>query len=146
MKNLRNYTFLVSLSLAVLSSCDYVTQPNISGGNTNENCVPDTFTNNTNTQRNVLLEELTGHKCPNCPGASYDARQLQQTLAGSGKNLILVNLHAGTLAVPDAAGSGSFESDYRCAASTAYHDYWLTPYVPLGLINRTPYNSAVLVD
>lgn len=145
MKNICNYSLILGLAFALFSSCDYVTQPNIAGGNTNENCVPDTFTTNTNTQRNVLLEELTGHKCPNCPGASQDARALQQTLATSGKKLILVNLHAGTLAVPE-VGTGEFESDYRCAASTAYHDYWSTPYVPLGLINRVPYNSAVLID
>lgn len=28
------------------------------------------FTTNTNTLRNVLIEDLTGHRCPNCPAAA----------------------------------------------------------------------------
>ncbi|MEO9258461.1 MAG: hypothetical protein ABI207_08765, partial [Crocinitomicaceae bacterium] len=35
------------------------------------------FTADTNTRRNVLIEDFTGHKCPNCPIAATIAEQIE---------------------------------------------------------------------
>lgn len=36
-----------------------------------------TFSQNSNTGRNVLLEDYTGHRCPNCPDAGWTAKNLE---------------------------------------------------------------------
>ncbi|HLP54949.1 MAG TPA: Omp28-related outer membrane protein [Fluviicola sp.] len=38
-----------------------------------------TFTDNTNTLRNVLIEDFTGHKCVNCPASTANMEQLIAT-------------------------------------------------------------------
>lgn len=37
-----------------------------------------TFDDNTNTLRNILLEDYTGHKCPNCPKAAAIAKTIEE--------------------------------------------------------------------
>ena len=37
-----------------------------------------TFEENTNANRNLLVEDYTGHKCPNCPAAAIVAKQMEQ--------------------------------------------------------------------
>lgn len=136
-------------AMLALSGCDKIEDESVLLDPPNADdtlCVPDAFPQNTNTARNVLLEEFTGHECPNCPGAAYQANQLKASLATSGKELILVSLHAGSLAVPHAAGSGSFETDFRTEDGNTYNTYFNPSYVPIALINRVAYNASVLVD
>lgn len=73
-------------TLTFLSSCDKVENPikpaitldtTFFPGNW-EDYVKPTFTANTNTLRNVLLEDYTGHRCPNCPAAGYIAKAIHQ--------------------------------------------------------------------
>jgi len=83
MKHLFKYTLLAATAIAafVNSSCDKVSQPTIIlttldttiyPGNFVEYEVP-TFEPNTNTDRNILIEDYTGHRCGACPGAAIIA-------------------------------------------------------------------------
>ena len=84
--------------------------------------------------RKVILEEFTGHKCQNCPKASLEANGLQTLFK---EQLILVSIHAGTFALPEA--TGLFTADYRTQVGTAIYNNYSPDGVPSGLINRTEY-------
>lgn len=85
MKKLLFTASVVSIAL-LQGACDKVTQPYPKNGGTSTldwSLYPDgdsahyvqqglwpTFSNNTNTNRNVLIEDFTGHRCNNCPNAA----------------------------------------------------------------------------
>lgn len=51
-----------------------------------------TFTANTNTQRNVLIEDFTGHQCVNCPASTANMEQL---IATNPEHIFGLAIHAG---------------------------------------------------
>jgi hypothetical protein len=51
-----------------------------------------TFTANTNTQRNVLIEDFTGHQCVNCPASTINMEQL---IATNPDHIYGLAVHAG---------------------------------------------------
>ena len=68
------------------------------------------FAANTNTNRNVLIEDYTGHKCPNCPEAAEVAEALE--IANPGR-VFVTSIHTG------AGGDGFFQSvDVSCTDQT----------------------------
>lgn len=86
MKRARIFLFaLIALNL-VFTSCDKVEEPikpailldtTLYPGNWEDYVAP-TFAANTNTDRNILLEDYTGHRCPNCPAAGWEAYNIEQ--------------------------------------------------------------------
>jgi hypothetical protein len=84
-------------------------------------------------ERKILVEELTGVQCQNCPDGAEDLRVLGQTL---GEKLIVVGLHA-------AAGYdtpfGNSKYDFRSADCRAVADYLYVngdPGAPAASIDR----------
>lgn len=51
-----------------------------------------TFSTNTNTNRNVLIEDFTGHQCVNCPASTANMEQL---IATNPTRIFGVGVHAG---------------------------------------------------
>ena len=47
--------------------------------------------------RKILLEDYTGHKCPNCPEAAVEAHNLKLAY---GDSLVIMAVHAGVFAEP----------------------------------------------
>jgi hypothetical protein len=102
------------LSILVFSSCDRVSNPypevevldldtTLYPGNWSNyvaNEWPD-FTPNTNTNRNVLIEDFTGHKCVFCPAAADLAHLLHEN---NPTRVYIASIHAG----PD--GKGDFQT------------------------------------
>lgn len=92
--------------------------------------------------RVVVLEDFTGHKCGNCPSAQTIAKDLDSLY---GEKLIVVAVHAGGFADTNTAGT-----KYRYNFKTPAGDTWNTDFgfssYPKGLINRAPYSGNVLVD
>jgi hypothetical protein len=88
--------------------------------------------------KNVLLEDYTGVKCPNCPEAAGIAAELKRTY---GDSLIIVSIHAGVHARP----SGIF-ADFRTEAGDAYNAYYKFLSYPSGLVDRYPYAGDVKLD
>lgn len=91
--------FIVALS-SVISSCDKVEDPikppieldtTIYPGNWDDYQEP-VFSQNTNTDRNVLLEDYTGHRCPNCPTAAYKAMEIEDN---NPDRVFVASIHAG---------------------------------------------------
>ncbi len=94
----------IYLSLAVLAfnfaSCDKVENPikpailldtNIYPGNW-EDYVEPVFVQNTNTLRNVMIEDYTGHRCPNCPAAAAIAHDIE---LANPTRVFVASIHAG---------------------------------------------------
>lgn len=84
-------------------------------------------------ERKILVEELTGVQCQNCPDGAEDLRVLGQTL---GEKLIVVSLHA-------AAGYdtpfGNSKHEFRSADCRAVADYLYVngdPGAPAASIDR----------
>lgn len=87
-KNL--FFLLIGLMLVTSVGCDKVENPikpaveqdtTIFPGNWADYPEP-VWSPNTNTQRNVMLEDYTGHRCPNCPDAATEAKAIEDANPG----------------------------------------------------------------
>ncbi|MBA3900971.1 MAG: Omp28 family outer membrane lipoprotein [Bacteroidetes bacterium] len=127
--------FLLTLVLLAFSACDKVDQPysNIGNGGGNGTNKPDSVI------RKILLEDLTGHTCGNCPEAAKIAMQLQGIY---GKKLIVVGVHANWFARPQTNSKGSFSTDFRTPAGEAYYTYFGVTSNPIGFVNRIKNSSS----
>ncbi len=89
-----------------------------------------TFTPIENPVKNVFLEEFTGHLCGFCPPATALANQLNNDL---GERLVLMNIHAGTLAI---VSSPPFNADYNTEVGDIYWSQLEGGFNPSARINR----------
>jgi len=130
---------LAALLLALsLIACDQVEQPYESvqdgGGGSGDAVV-----------RKVLLEDMTGHRCNNCPAAAAQATALQ---AIHGEDLVVIAVHCvnGFSAPQNPIGDGILDSDHRTPEGTAYESAFGITFLPTGLISRRPYNSVLQIS
>jgi len=65
-----------------------------------------TFEVNTNSDRNILLEDYTGHKCPNCPAAATEAANIES--ANNGR-VFVASIHA--------ASGGSYTGGFQSVSA-----------------------------
>ncbi len=127
MNHIQAVTSVLSLaSLLMLFACDKIdepyardTNPGVSKG------------------RKVLLEEYTGHKCPNCPEASLLAHEI----AHDHPEVILVSIHTGNFAVPNP--SGLFSTDFRTTTGDELNAYFKVGAYPSATINRAGFQGNV---
>ena len=85
--------------------------------------------------KRVLLEDYTGHECPNCPAAATIAHSQEAYYHGK---LIILAVHAGYYALP---GTGEFAADFRTTAGEAWNtDFQVSAY-PSGMIDRKEFNG-----
>ncbi|MEM7373290.1 MAG: Omp28-related outer membrane protein [Bacteroidota bacterium] len=89
--------------------------------------------------KKVLLEEMTGHKCGNCPVASETAYDLSHSAFAD--QVVLVVIHAGSLS-DFSPSSSKFYTDFTTTAGTEIYT-GLNPsgVVPFGMIDRSVKNS-----
>ncbi|MBK9175454.1 MAG: Omp28-related outer membrane protein [Flavobacteriales bacterium] len=88
--------------------------------------------------RNVLLEEFTAVNCGNCPAGHGTAAAIA---AAYPEQTVVVNIHAGPLAVP----SGS-QPDFRTSWGTQLLAAHGVTFTPQGLINRRAYSGSTLLS
>lgn len=81
----------------------------------------------------VLLEDYTGHKCPNCPEATFMALDLVEQYEGK---VIVMAVHAGFFSWPGA--TGHYTADYRTDEGDELDVFFGVSAQgnPKGLINR----------
>ena len=89
--------------------------------------------------RKFLLEEFTGHRCPNCPAGSEIAKTLKNFY---GDRLVIVSVHAGFFANPMSA---PFNYDFRTPEGNELDNHFRIPYNPMGMVNRTEFEGALLL-
>ncbi len=83
----------------------------------------------TATSRNILLEDFTGQKCPNCPKGTEIIEQLQEAY---GERIIAVAIHGGELGFKGNATTIGLATDL----GDEYYNHWKLTYQPVGLIDR----------
>jgi hypothetical protein len=83
--------------------------------------------------KKVLLEEMTGHKCGNCPRANDKAYALSQQHAG---HLVVVSIHSGPLATFSPTASKYFSNYTTPEGDQVYQTLNSLNAVPFGLIDR----------
>jgi len=94
---------------------------------------------NKSDNRVILLEEFTGHLCVNCPEATIQAHDLKQTY---GSKLLLLSIHAGSLAEPSAA---PYERNFLTTPGSAIFNQFDPIGVPTGMVNRTESGGSVVL-
>ncbi len=105
------------------------------------------FTENTNTNRNVLIEDFTGHKCTFCPAAAVVAHDLEENNLG---RVFVSTIHSGPAGDKSgfqATSSPNFEFDFTTPIGLAIGGYFGSiPGSnffgnPSGNISRVKYNG-----
>tara|TARA_B110000908_G_scaffold163464_1_gene210066 strand:+ start:2136 stop:3257 length:1122 start_codon:yes stop_codon:yes gene_type:complete len=90
--------------------------------------------------KNVLIEDFTGHLCPNCPDA---ARDFDAIHANHGARVIGLAIHVSTaFARPyPASQTPKFQYDFRTQWGTEWDDFFgiSNAGLPRGMVNRTLY-------
>lgn len=134
MKNNFTLRILLYSLLAGIYSCDYVSNPvEPTTNNNGESCISSAFPATTS-HRKVLVEDYTGHKCPNCPQAAVSVKKLEDTFHDS---VICIAVHADFFAKPDS----KFPEDFRTDAGEKYAVTFGFSGYPNGLVNRKDYPS-----
>jgi hypothetical protein len=128
---MRHSPFATLLLLATLASCDYVEFPDNTGNGGGP--APE------GPARKVLLEDLTGHTCNNCPAATDIAVDLHDVY---GDALILVAVHATAFAEP---GAPPYDNDYRTIAGEEYINTFGVGSLPAGFVSRREFNNSIIV-
>lgn len=91
------------------------------------------------TEKYVLLEDFTGHKCINCPEAALSAHELA---AQVDHKLIIYAVHAGYYASPD--NTGLYTANFQTATGDELNNQFQIFFNPAGLINRKTYNGSLV--
>lgn len=131
MKNIKILLTLL-ISITLFSSCDEIEKPYLrdnTGGGSGASVV-----------KKVLLEDFTGHRCVNCPGAHLVAHDLQEQY---GDQLIIVGIHAGYFATPS---SGDFTADFTTEAGEQLCQDFQVIQFPSGMVNRTPVDGNTVIN
>lgn len=87
--------------------------------------------------KRAILEDFRGHKCGLCPAGDVVAQNIDEKY---GDSVIIVAIHAGYLATPNA--SGTHTTDFRTTAGNEYNSTFNITSTPKGLVNRTEYNGS----
>jgi hypothetical protein len=135
MKFAKTLLIAVPLVVVLFSSCDKIKTPYALARHGH---ITDTVVNWQDTVipiKRVLLEDYTGHKCPNCPAAATIAHSQEENYHGK---LIVLAVHAGYYAIP---GTGEFAADFRTTAGEEWNTDFLVSAYPSGMIDRKEFNG-----
>jgi len=97
------------------------------------------------TERKVLVEDYTGHKCGNCPRAS---KSLYNLKAVYGDKLIILAIHAGNFATVFPAGAPYYTYDFRTPEGDQLDtDFGISlAGNPNGMVNRRQVNGSYILS
>jgi len=129
-------SFFLGILLFNITSCDIVEEPYLINGNTNP-VDTNTFV------KKVLIEDFTGHRCPNCPSAAEQLSNLQNY---HGDRVIGIAIHPSSQAfsTPSPLNSSSYTYDFRTEFGDDIDNIFeiTTIGLPRGMVNRTGYNTG----
>ncbi|MCC6599703.1 MAG: Omp28-related outer membrane protein [Crocinitomicaceae bacterium] len=91
-------------------------------------------------QKNVLVEEFTGHLCGFCPPANLALKEMDDQL---GSRLVVVGIHAGTLA---SVSNPPFQADYNTSVGDEYWAQLEGGFNPCARIDRQGGPSNFFID
>ncbi len=129
MKRITTLFILIISGLFFFAACEIVDPPyleNPGGGDT------------TQYAKRVLIEDYTGHSCPNCPKAAQTADQLKNIY---GDRVVVMAVHAGYFATP-VPSDPLFAADFRTPAGNTWNDFFGIDDYPNGMVNRVSNSSG----
>lgn len=143
MKKIISQTATLLLIISSMVSCDFVKnanpplEPSNTGGPATNVYITDSTTNSNPSQRKVLVEDYTGHKCGNCPAAADVLKALETQYMGK---IVPLAVHAGFFSTINA----NYPSDFRTTAGNAYDTQFGNSAAgnPNGLTNRNGYGTG----
>lgn len=160
MKKLNQYLFLLLGATTLLSSCDKVDNPyaevasinldtTLYNGNWSDYIANEypVFTENTNTDVNVLIEDYTGHTCTNCPTAADIAHGIHEN---NPNRVFVASIHTGpgNISFQKAFPNDSkYYTDHTNPDGIAYGEEFKTGFGfygnPQGTVNRAKGNGEM---
>ena len=129
---MKKYLFITSL-IILSNSCDVVEGPYITDS--------DSYVN---PEKNVLIEDFTGHLCSNCPQA---AREISAIHDVYGDQIIALAIHtSASFARPYLASQTGFQYDFRTIWGEAWDNTFGASAIglPRGMVNRIGGQSPTL--
>ena len=131
MKILKILSVILGLAFLV-QSCDKIDPPYKKPG-TSVDCEVG--------NQNVLIEDYTGHKCVNCPGAAITAHEIK---AMCEERVVIIAVHAGYFAEPNETGDYAY--DFRTDAGNDWNSFFGIVSNPNGVVNRTNEDGSYLLS
>ncbi len=114
---MKNYILIICVLF--LFSCDVIEEPYLQS-------------NNQSSQKMVLIEKFTGHKCSNCPDATRKIKELQDYYQDA---IIEVAIHPGGL--PGSTGVDAIHTyEFTTSSGDDISNQMGAEYLPLGTVNR----------
>ena len=126
---MKKYITLLSVIL-IITSCDVEEGPFINDYNSYVN--PD---------KKVLIEDFTGHRCPNCPAAAVELVALQEFY---GDNIIGIAVHPNSVfSKPNPITTTSYTYDFRTQFGDDIDNIFdiTTIGLPRGMVNRIGFDT-----
>jgi hypothetical protein len=115
--------------LFALPQCDVIDQP-FKGGTID--------TTSSSQQRNVLIEDFTGHRCKNCPKASKEIKNLVDAFGDD--RIIGLAIHAGP---GNFTGTNTdYPTDFTTQEGKAIQNFFGTNFLPVGMVNRENWTAS----
>ncbi len=134
MKLFRISAILILLfSALIINSCDIIEPPYITNYSTDNG-------DDGKVVQKFLLEEFTGHLCPNCPEGKQAAQQLKAIF---GDRIVEISIHNGVFARPV---PGQFANDYRTTFGNEIASHFGVNQYPTGMISRTSYEGSTVLS
>jgi len=141
---MRHLTLLISACLIFISGCDVIEAPYLDPEflaqlPADEKCLLESqeeaaFPDGYSPQKMVLLEEMTGHKCGNCPRASEVAYDLYNNVFK--EQIVFLSIHAGPLA-SFSPNDPKYNTNFKTpAGDELYSNLNDVSAVPFGMVDR----------
>lgn len=125
---MKQYITLISIIL-IITSCDVEEGPFIND-----------YDSYINPDKKVLIEDFTGHKCPNCPSAARELDAISSIYPGQ---IIGMAIHVGSFAKPDfgTTTEDPYSYDFRTNSGDVVDNSFgnLSASLPSGMVNRAGY-------
>ncbi len=134
MEKMRNIIIVLFIAAGLMSACDRVEGPYIIPSEVEEVTVEFPPLDPSSVFRKLLIEEYTGHYCPNCPDGHDELDRLHGIFQDT---LVVVGIHAGALAVPHPTDA-NFAYDFRTNVGNELRSFFNIDGIPVAIINRKP--------
>ena len=129
---MKKYCTIILFILFYVSSCDIVETPYMNTEN-----ISQIDTNSNNYVKKVLIEDFTGHLCPNCPQAATEIEAIHDIY---GEQIIAIAIHVTkSFARPyPASQAPNFQYDFRTSWGDDFDNLFdiSSAGLPRGMVNR----------
>lgn len=151
MKNKIVFGLLIVLTV-IFSGCDYIDEPYTVPGPNGCSVVQPTFVPRTTPVKKVLVEDITGHRCGNCPRAAETIETMKGTY---GEQIVALGLHSSLSgSFTDLYSSDTLSNptlkytyDFRTNTATDIDQYFQVSNagLPNGMVNRKSFGGSTIV-